>query len=1591
MPNYTPEQWAVRGYTMEQINNITAHGFPLPEDPRPGYGFNNPDNPLEYGPPPAPAPKPPPAPYSGPMPASGLMINTTKGEIPAWTAIPDMKGVYTMNNSPSMGTSAGPSISGVRLPASGHMQEYKITGWRYTSIGEVPVYSYKYQDPTGTEVWVRRDQLQPTLGYSVGDPKFVSIVEKQNLVPVNWTEDSYLAYIGISPDQIQDNLINKYSFQYSPQIINSVIGETDKIPGQYGLVDKSGNLIEPIASQPVYGSGVWTAQAEHALQGVAPATPGSGDIREYLSDPRTSPEKVASITGVPIKETISDTKIIAPKPGIPGEWPISVQTALVPTESTLATRIAQNTGGMSQIKTELQPISPVEQLVGDQNYYQTKDNQFILKSDFDKISPKYQDILKNQGWDAYQTSVATDFIKLPDNQLIAKTAYNQLDPRYQAILQSGGMDAYTKAIDMEYAKIPSAAGFVLVSRTDIAQLPVTQQYIFKKEGYEGLAKFVTENQQRLKGFTYVDSEGRANIDILTAMRSGEDATIKNLYTEKQIQEATSGKVIAPKLDTSGNILQTAESVGHYIMDELTIAGESLASPAVVAKMASGYVQVYDLAKDKLLASTVGIRDNELNKAIESNKDYQAFNKVVQTEVNAGLDGITRYADTFALPLISKWGTGVKQWVEEAPEWGKPQRAIASAIVDKFGLIPAMMAATLTSAAAHGGLGQEQKASEMVTGLGVGAASWFLTRPAAIATNPLIEGPYTVAMFTSPEKMVAVAKSALVKILPFPQKGTSIEAMGIDPTDVARVNTPAGVSPAEARQVLEVIEHNSAKMLGANVLPKILGETRDQVNVTTDNGLAKGNLMVSGLQRSVPNLMHHASGGEFHEALVKDLNTKGYFEVTAIDRGRGSVEFGSPQLAGGFLKENPAILNGLWSVKDLMKFPESIAKDLGSVATMKEARDKFYQYAYEGKLEKGIYPLVKWYGDKATLEYELMATPDFKWNATEAPWYARQQGINTATTFTTSPISYPEMGIKEGQKVPMYWVVSDNAKAEGRTMPSLKDLYRAEVYSTITDLRKALPQNIKMRDITLSEEGPASSTMITSKLKAVAIKGPEWAKDINQVIDRVNSGQLEPYYRQRATAIVVDQNGKMVAVQERNGNWSLPGGKIEGGSSIETILRELKEETGIKNPYRYERIGTIKDTVPLTSDQGGILWRDGKPVYNEHHVYLVKISRSDKPIPKGEIKNTAKVDWQNGLRLKKTESFVKSVLNMVDEQTMRDFLEERRGSKVSGAAVDNAQATGEWNRSKVKNTEISDDGKVLPYRIKIKPQIEGIEPVAAEITTMVEPKIFTSYVDSVKVSSDLKEYTGIKEKSVEGKIYPTITDEKGVTPETIPYGTPGKYNPPYSPPTVYNPLDTIPSKYTPPYTPPGQYSPPYSPPTQYNPPYSPPTVYNPPYTPPPKYPPVVPPPPPKPPIYPPPPIIPPPVIPIPPITTIKTKHGERAATQEQLEGAIAWKQGIMYITWLKPYNQSDLLYTRKPIPQVKYFTGPGSAAKSIVTMFGEVPNFLHADMGVVDVTVKGQGAAQPILSFHEDKNVVRKKSRKSNRAGIWSMPSGRLYQ
>jgi len=47
--------------------------------------------------------------------------------------------------------------------------------------------------------------------------------------------------------------------------------------------------------------------------------------------------------------------------------------------------------------------------------------------------------------------------------------------------------------------------------------------------------------------------------------------------------------------------------------------------------------------------------------------------------------------------------------------------------------------------------------------------------------------------------------------------------------------------------------------------------------------------------------------------------------------------------------------------------------------------------------------------------------------------------------------------------------------------------------------------------------------------------------------------------------------------------------------------------------------------------------------------------------------------------------------------------------------------------------------------------------------------------------------------------------------------------------------------------------------------------------------------------------------------------------------VAWKQGIMYYLKWKPYDKPHTICTRKPIAGVKYFEGPGSAAKSIVSL------------------------------------------------------------
>jgi hypothetical protein len=105
---------------------------------------------------------------------------------------------------------------------------------------------------------------------------------------------------------------------------------------------------------------------------------------------------------------------------------------------------------------------------------------------------------------------------------------------------------------------------------------------------------------------------------------------------------------------------------------------------------------------------------------------------------------------------------------------------------------------------------------------------------------------------------------------------------------------------------------------------------------------------------------------------------------------------------------------------------------------------------------------------------------------------------------------------------------------------------------------------------------------------------------------------------------------------------------------------------------------------------------------------------------------------------------------------------------------------------------------------------------------------------------------------------------------------------------------------------------------------------------------------------------------PPPPIILTSGGGRGVTKRQKEGAIAWKQGFMYVLWYKPYGQKDVVHTRQPIPGVIYHEGVGSAAKSVIAKYGEIPPHIRRDMGVVDINVfRTKDVNKPRMEFSAD--------------------------
>lgn len=79
-----------------------------------------------------------------------------------------------------------------------------------------------------------------------------------------------------------------------------------------------------------------------------------------------------------------------------------------------------------------------------------------------------------------------------------------------------------------------------------------------------------------------------------------------------------------------------------------------------------------------------------------------------------------------------------------------------------------------------------------------------------------------------------------------------------------------------------------------------------------------------------------------------------------------------------------------------------------------------------------------------------------------------------------------------------------------------------------------------------------------------------------------------FYRVTAKGIIRDKQGHVLAVKEGSDNWSLPGGGIDHGETLEQALtREMYEEALITQAFTSKIIGT--DVVFVTDKEAYLMW------------------------------------------------------------------------------------------------------------------------------------------------------------------------------------------------------------------------------------------------------------------------------------------------------------------------------------------------------------------------------------------------------------------
>lgn len=90
----------------------------------------------------------------------------------------------------------------------------------------------------------------------------------------------------------------------------------------------------------------------------------------------------------------------------------------------------------------------------------------------------------------------------------------------------------------------------------------------------------------------------------------------------------------------------------------------------------------------------------------------------------------------------------------------------------------------------------------------------------------------------------------------------------------------------------------------------------------------------------------------------------------------------------------------------------------------------------------------------------------------------------------------------------------------------------------------------------------------------------------------------------------------------------------------------------------------------------------------------------------------------------------------------------------------------------------------------------------------------------------------------------------------------------------------------------------------------------------------------------------------PNIVIRMKNG-RALTAEEIKGAVAWKQGVMYKLVFPPYGQNDVVNSRSPFQGIVSHANARNAYETLVTKHqGKLPSTIVRHMGMMTFSVTG---------------------------------------